>query len=1040
MMQESGDILNINDTRTLTGFESVRMLTELEPATSQSYCTSTTAETPNETELVHALEEAFKQNYLQRAHKDESIQIHPRTLNENTTAKPMRCPIVLVKHNRNTRCAQNGSRNFERNRSYNAKYTRLLFDFHEHRRITTPHRCGFETSETWLGKGDRQPYSTTSTSSKTTAESTLVQASPASDSFTTYRNSFSPTPDGRKEQLCYSKIPSNINMDVTTTNLHIPNDGEARKRFCNAASTTRAPRSSISSETICQGLANAPKQTYPLTQKGYSTARLNLLDISPETYTATECNLNEICMAQGKSAAHSPSFPEKLTNQNPISKPAIYHGASTNKLPPKPPCGYDAVQRSIKFKPVGSFAPAPNSYNTQITALNLSLRDFKDSQNTNNSANNSTRNPVSELQQVTPPDTPTKLSVLSHVESKKPGLKSQCSKPVEQENGQIQSVTIRRRNRPVAPKPDTRHTRNSRSIEGSAFKIDEPLPVRKRNDTNGIKNTHNNATRTFQIQRPATVNEIQTVPPESVKRQTLSKSPPHLLPPPTQVSTPPKTQQQLQFNSTSSWSSIILSPSTKTTSTTKKIYNSYVTSSITSPIMTSTAQQVLDYRMIGDSDANLDDIAQQPLHRIVSAIVPPVDLWKDTPDPCSCATPLRCKCLGKQCDISGATTSTFPSERTNEISSPCQCYKSPNNSSMYSNLTSKYPSEKTSGSSSPGQCDKSPDKSRSCSAMYSNFSTTTKCTTEKTKRTSSLRHDDDAPTSSSMTEVEADNSTKEHEHTKGGQVISKGSSPSKSIPKGSTMLPSGNHYKLSNVMPLVSEPPSRQRPHHCSECGVSFKRLDSFKQHQEMHANDKLTKSEISESNTTSSNSSQRDEVLHKCNMDKCDIAFTTIRGLRNHQRMHLIAKQVKRFKCPFCPLTFKYTGDVSRHARRHTGQKPYICGYCSMRFSQQTTLKNHERTHTGERPYKCPKCDKAYTQSGTRRYHIAIMHPEILSKGLYTKRKSPASRSTKESLNDATRDSKLLKSLAAKTRPTQESVTEPAFDEVSEYDEEQIV
>ena len=602
------------------------------------------------------------------------------------------------------------------------------------------------------------------------------------------------------------------------------------------------------------------------------------------------------------------------------------------------------------------------------------------------------------------PDSPNKLPVPSQVESKKPTLKSPCTKSIVQENG---------RNRPVAPKPDPRHTTctmNSKNIDDSAFKINGSLPVKKIDDTNGIKNTQNDTTKAIQIQ-PATVKEMQPIPSTSVKRQTVPKSSPHFLPPPTQVSTPLKTLQQLQPNSASS---IKLSLSTDTTSTTEQIYSSCVPSSTTSPIMASTTQQVLDCHMNRDSDANFEDEPEQSLQRIVNAIVAPVDLWKNTADLCSCANPLSCKCLGQQCEFSStSTTSTFPAERTSGVSSQCQCYKSPNTSSIYSDFSTT--TEKTRGSFSPDQC----DKSSSSSSMYS--------------------------------EVETDNSTKGHEQATGGQIIpicSKDPSASKSMPKGSTTVPGENHYQLSNTMPFVSEPPSRHRPHHCSECSVSFKRADSFQQHQEMHANDKLQKSKLSKSNTTSSNSSKPDNLLYKCNMDKCDLAFPTIRGLRNHQRMHLIAKEVKRYKCPFCPLTFKYTGDVKRHARRHTGQKPYICGYCSMRFSQLTTLRNHERTHTGERPYKCPKCDKAYTQSGTRRYHIAIMHPEILSNGRFTKRKSAAAKGVKESGNDATRaSSKLSKSLAAKStqesptdETTQESVTVSASDEVNDYDEEQIV
>ena len=43
----------------------------------------------------------------------------------------------------------------------------------------------------------------------------------------------------------------------------------------------------------------------------------------------------------------------------------------------------------------------------------------------------------------------------------------------------------------------------------------------------------------------------------------------------------------------------------------------------------------------------------------------------------------------------------------------------------------------------------------------------------------------------------------------------------------------------------------------------------------------------------------------------------------------------VKHFPCDICTKAFKLKGDLNRHTRIHTGEKPYKCDICKMTFSQ---------------------------------------------------------------------------------------------------------
>ncbi|KAJ9577117.1 hypothetical protein L9F63_006325, partial [Diploptera punctata] len=149
----------------------------------------------------------------------------------------------------------------------------------------------------------------------------------------------------------------------------------------------------------------------------------------------------------------------------------------------------------------------------------------------------------------------------------------------------------------------------------------------------------------------------------------------------------------------------------------------------------------------------------------------------------------------------------------------------------------------------------------------------------------------------------------------------------------------------------TSSTASRQSPCNCEQCISQYGALP-------------LLAEVIDRTNTSimSGSSHQQSSPSNPTQQDVSEV-LGPIRGLK------------KTISCEFCGKIFGHTGDLNKHRRKHTGERPYPCTQCSKRFSHASNLLRHQKIHSGEMPHECPICAKKFSRKDKMMNHFKNSH-----------------------------------------------------------------
>lgn len=107
----------------------------------------------------------------------------------------------------------------------------------------------------------------------------------------------------------------------------------------------------------------------------------------------------------------------------------------------------------------------------------------------------------------------------------------------------------------------------------------------------------------------------------------------------------------------------------------------------------------------------------------------------------------------------------------------------------------------------------------------------------------------------------------------------------------------------------------------------------------------------------------------------ECGVVFKKPNSFRSHFQ---IVHTDKHFECPSCERKFASKSLLDRHKVAHSNEKLFSCDVCSKSFPRKYTLSQHMWIHSDVKQYECKMCDKQFNQKVTWKTHMKSYHPDL--------------------------------------------------------------